>query len=44
MRVSLTGYTHTTIIPLVPLSPDPAAFSTTLRKEFMQSGANEVCQ
>jgi len=44
VRVSLTGYTHTTIIPLVPLSLTLPPFSTTLRKEFMQSGANEVCQ
>lgn len=44
VNVSLTGYTHTTIIPFVPLSLTLPPFSTTLRKEFMSSTANEVCQ
>ena len=43
VRVSLTGYTHQTIIPFVPLSVTLPAFSTTLRKEFMQSTGNPVC-
>lgn len=43
VQVSLTGYTHTTIIPLLPLTLTLPPFSTTLRKEFMQSAANEVC-
>ena len=44
VRVSLTGYTHTTIIPFVPLTLTLPPFSTTLRKEFMSSTANEICQ
>jgi hypothetical protein len=43
VRVSLTGYTHTTIMPFVPMSLTLPPFSTTLRKEFMSSAANEVC-
>ncbi|ABD68547.1 TadE-like [Rhodoferax ferrireducens T118] len=44
VRVSLTGYTHNTIIPFVPLSLTLPPFGTTLRKEFMSSTSNEVCQ
>jgi len=44
VRVSLTGVTHATVIPFVPLSVTLPPFSTTLRKEFMDSAANEVCQ
>lgn len=44
VRVSLTGVTHTTVIPFVPLSVTLPPFATTLRKEFMNSAANEVCQ
>lgn len=44
VKVSLTGYTHNTIIPFVPMSLTLPPFSTTLRKEFMSSTANEVCQ
>lgn len=44
VKVSLTDYTHQTIIPFVPLSLTLPPFSTTLRKEFMSSTANEVCQ
>ncbi|MDO8778828.1 MAG: pilus assembly protein [Burkholderiaceae bacterium] len=44
VNVSLTNYTHNTIIPFVPLSLTLPPFSTTLRKEFMSSAANEVCQ
>ena len=44
VKVSLTGYTHHTIIPFVPLSLTLPPFGTTLRKEFMSSTANEVCQ
>jgi Flp pilus assembly protein TadG len=44
VQVSLTGYTHTAAIPLVPLALTLPPFSTTLRKEFMDSTANEVCQ
>lgn len=44
VRVALSGYTHDTIIPFVPLSLGLPAFDTTLRREFMNSTANEVCQ
>lgn len=44
VQVSLTGYTHNTIIPFVPLSLTLPPFGTTLRKEFMSSTSNEVCQ
>ena len=44
VKVSLTGYTHQTIIPFVPLSLTLPPFGTTLRKEFMSSTSNEVCQ
>lgn len=44
VRVALSGYTHDTIIPFLPLSLTLPAFGTTLRKEFMNSTANEVCQ
>lgn len=44
VNVSLTGYTHNTIIPFLPLSLTLPPFGTTLRKEFMSSTANEVCQ
>jgi Flp pilus assembly protein TadG len=43
VRVSLTGFTHNTIIPFLPLSLTMPAFSTTLRKEFMNSAGNPVC-
>jgi Flp pilus assembly protein TadG len=43
VRVSLTGYTYQTIVPFVPMSIDLPAFSTTLRKEFMSSTGNPVC-
>lgn len=42
-RVSLSGYTHTAIIPFVPMSLTLPPFTTTLRKEFMSSASNEVC-
>lgn len=44
VRVSLQGLNHMTLIPFVPLTLTLPAFSTTLRKEFMSSTANEVCQ
>ena len=44
VKVALTGYTFTAIIPFVPLSLTLPPFGTTLRKEFMSSTANEVCQ
>ena len=44
VKVSLQGLRHPTFIPFVPLTLTLPAFSTTLRKEFMSSSANEVCQ
>lgn len=44
VRVALTGYTFTPAIPFVPMTLTLPAFGTTLRKEFMSSTANEVCQ
>jgi Flp pilus assembly protein TadG len=43
VRVSLNNYVHDTIIPFVPMSLTLPPFSTTLRKEFMQSAGNPVC-
>ena len=46
VEVRLTGYTHNTIIPFLPSSLRTVTlppFSTTLRKEFMQSAGNPVC-
>jgi Flp pilus assembly protein TadG len=43
VRVSLTGYTYQSIVPLVPMSITLPGFSTTLRKEFMSSTGNPVC-
>ena len=44
VNVALTGYTYKTIIPFVPLSVTLPAFGTTLRKEYMNSSNNEICQ
>lgn len=43
VRVSLTGYTHATYIPLVPLSLPIPPFQTTLPREVMNSSGNSVC-
>ena len=43
VRVSLTGYEHDTIIPFLPLTLDLPAFTTTLRREHMQSSGNPAC-
>jgi Flp pilus assembly protein TadG len=43
VRVSLSGYVHQPIIPFVPLNITLPPFATTLRKEFMQSASNPVC-
>jgi Flp pilus assembly protein TadG len=43
VNVRLTGYTHDTIIPFIPLSLTLPPFSTTQRKEFMQTAANDIC-
>jgi Flp pilus assembly protein TadG len=43
VRVSLTGYEYEAIIPFIPLTLDLPAFTTTLRREHMQSSGNAVC-
>ena len=43
VRVSLTGYQHEAIIPFIPLTLNLPAFTTTLRREHMQSSGNAVC-
>ena len=43
VNVALSGYVHQTIIPFVPLSVTLPPFSTTLRKEYMDSTGNSVC-
>ena len=43
VRVSLSGYTYQSVIPLLPISITLPPFSTTLRKEFMSSAGNPVC-
>lgn len=43
VRVSLTGYTHVAVIPLVPLSLPIPQFQTTLPREGMNSTGNPVC-
>jgi len=43
VRVSLTGYTHVAVIPLVPLSLPIPQFQTTLPREGMNSTSNPVC-
>ena len=43
VSVALSGYTHQTIIPFVPMSLTLPPFKTTLRKEFMNSAGNSVC-
>ncbi len=43
VSVRLSNYTHTTIIPFLPLTLTLPPFSTTLRKEFMESANNPVC-
>ena len=44
VMVSLTGYTYKAIIPFTPLTLTLPAFATTLRKAYMSSASNEVCQ
>jgi Flp pilus assembly protein TadG len=43
VRVALTGYEHDTIIPFLPLTLTLPPFTTTLRREHMQSASNPVC-
>ena len=43
VSVRLSGFTHQTIIPFVPLTLTLPPFATTLRKEFMSSAGNSVC-
>jgi Flp pilus assembly protein TadG len=43
VRVTLAGYTHVPIIPLVGLSIPIPPFQTTLPREVMSSAGNPVC-
>jgi len=43
VRVSLTGYEHDMIIPFLPLTLTLPPFTTTLRREYMHSTNNPVC-
>ncbi len=43
VSVQLQNYSHTTIIPFVPLTLTLPPFTTTLRKEYMESANNPVC-
>lgn len=43
VSVQLSGYVHQTVIPFMPLSLTLPPFTTTLRKEFMDSTGNSVC-
>ena len=43
VRVSLKNFTHTTVMPFLPLALTMPPFSTTLRRESMDSTNNEVC-
>lgn len=43
VRVSLSGYTHSAIIPFIPMTVTLPPFSTTLRREYMSSTGNSVC-
>jgi Flp pilus assembly protein TadG len=43
VTVTLNGYTHVPIIPLVPLSIPIPPFATSLPREFMQSAGNPIC-
>lgn len=43
VRVSLSGYEHQTLIPLLPLKVTLPAFPTTLRREAMSSTGNTAC-
>jgi Flp pilus assembly protein TadG len=43
VRVSLSGYTHLTVIPVVGTSIPIPEFQTTLPREAMNSAANPVC-
>lgn len=43
VSVHLHNYSHTTIIPFLPLTVTLPPFTTTLRKEYMESANNPVC-
>ncbi|MCG2576461.1 pilus assembly protein [Dechloromonas sp. XY25] len=43
VSVRLSGYTHQSFIPFVPLSVPLPPFQTTLPREFMESTGNPVC-
>jgi Flp pilus assembly protein TadG len=43
VRVQLSNFTHSAIIPFAPLTVTMPNFATIVRKEFMSSTGNEVC-
>jgi Flp pilus assembly protein TadG len=43
VRVQLSNFSHSAIIPFVPLTVTLPSFATIVRKEFMSSTGNEVC-
>ncbi len=43
VRVTLSNYTHQTIIPFIPLTVPLPPFQTTLPREGMSSAGNPVC-
>lgn len=43
VSVTLAGYNHVPIIPLVPLSIPIQPFTTSLPREYMQSAGNPIC-
>jgi Flp pilus assembly protein TadG len=43
VRVKLSQFSHSAIIPFALLTVDMPSFATIVRKEFMSSTGNEVC-
>jgi Flp pilus assembly protein TadG len=43
VKVSLSGFSHTTNIPFVSMTANLPAFTTTLRREYMESTGNPMC-
>jgi Flp pilus assembly protein TadG len=43
VRVQLSQFSHSAIIPFAPLTVSMPPFATVVRKEFMSSAGNEVC-
>ena len=43
IQVSLTGFNYSTIVPFVPMTIALPPFTTTQRKEWMESTGNPAC-